>query len=384
MISRNLNVKRLSSFFFVLLAGASFPLLLATSRIAFQEDLVRIVYFQSTVVFFTFVAQLGLRAGGRIHYHVGKSKTIDYVTSYIFKNVWKLGATFSLIVVLFDFVFYPSFILLQASLSYLQGLYVAKKHNAMIILNSAAIAGSVFIAGSFILSVDSAFHIHLIEVSSVAVLFLASFRRKSLAQPSREKKVFLSLIDRYKGLQYSSYIVYLSTYILAQVFVMAGDVDQEFIEIYTDCVLVAGVQLLIIGQLSVFIEGDIIKSRAYKPYIYVYVGWCLISAFVFFLLYGRITEITFPLLTLSTYIAIISRLAFSFCSQYIDRSSRHYIYKLGLVAVAINSCVVFLIWGNETYLGEGLISFLIFISSGLTLTLVLLMYEKYRKTDFFI
>ena len=384
MISQNVRYSRLLSFFAVMLAGASFPLVLLISRIGYQENLVEIVYFQSTVMFFTFVAQMGLRAGGRIHLHLGNLQTIDYVTSFIARNCWKLGAVLSFIVVLFDIPFYPSFILLQAFLSYLTGLYVAKKNNTMVIFNSLLIASAVFISGSMVLLMSSKLSIFFIEALSLLALTCLSYLKDSRNQISREFRLFLSLIDRYKGLQYSSYIVYISTYIFAQIFVFSGTANQEFIEIYADCALVAGIQLLVIGQLSVFIEGDIIRSRAYRKYIYGYLVWCLVSAGFFLLVYSKLTTVNFQLLTFVTYITILSRLAFSFCSQYVGLWARNYIYKLGVFSVCTNIVVSGIIIFDYGSLSSNLVPLLIFSVSGLVLTVMLLVHEKFRKIDFFI
>ena len=384
MISQNIKFSRLLSFFAVILAGASFPLALLISRIGYQENLLEIVYFQSTVVFFTFVAQLGLRAGGRIHLHLGNLQTINYVTSFIARNCWKLGAVFSFIVVLFDIPFHPSFILLQAFLSYLQGLYVARKNNSMVIFNSFLIASAVFIACSMVVFLNGRLSTQVIEVLSILTLICLSSLKDSRNKIAREFRLFLSLINRYKGLQYSSYIVYISTYIFAQIFVFSGTANQEFIEIYADCALVAGIQLLVIGQMSVFIEGDIIRSRAYRKYIYGYLVWCLVSAGFFLLIYSKLTTVNFPLLIFVTYITILSRLVFSFCSQYVGPWARNYIYKLGVFSVCSNIVVSFLIIFNYGSLGSNLVTLLIFSVSGLVLTVMLLVYEKFRKIDLFI
>ncbi len=384
MISQNITFSRLLSFFAVMLAGASFPLALLISRIGYQENLVEIVYFQSTVVFFTFVAQMGLRAGGRIHLHLGNLQTIDYVTSFIARNCWKLGAVLSFIVVLFNIPFYPSFILLQAFLSYLQGLYVARKNNTMVMFNSFLIVSAVFIACSMVVFLNGRLSTQVIEVLSILTLICLSSLKDSRNEIAREFRLFLSLINRYKGLQYSSYIVYISTYIFAQIFVFSGTANLEFIEIYADCALVAGIQLLVIGQMSVFIEGDIIRSRAYRKYIYGYLVWCLVSAGFFLLVYSKLTTVNFELLIFVTYITILSRLVFSFCSQYVGPWARNNIYKLGVFSVFSNIVVSFLIMFNYGSLGSNLVSVLIFSVSGLVLTVMLLVYEKFRKIDIFI
>ena len=170
--------KNFISFWFVLLTGLSFSLIILAARIFFPEKLVEIVYFQSVVVFFTFIVQLGLRAGGRIHIHLGKIKTIDHVSSYIARNCWKLGGLSSLLVVSLNLSFYPSFILLQAVLSYFQGLYIARKDRKMVVYNSLLIILSIYIAGGLIIFNESAkLYILQIEILSLLLLLGLSFSK---------------------------------------------------------------------------------------------------------------------------------------------------------------------------------------------------------------
>ena len=170
--------KNFISFSLVLLTGVSFSLIILMTRLVFPEKLVDIVYFQSVVVFFTFIVQLGLRAGGRIHIHLGKMKTIDYVSSYIARNCWKLGGLSSLLVISLNLSFYPSFIILQAVLSYFQGLYIAKKERMMIVCNSFLIILSIYIASGLIIFSESAtLYTFQIEILSLFLLLGLSFSK---------------------------------------------------------------------------------------------------------------------------------------------------------------------------------------------------------------
>ena len=378
-------LRKYFSFGMVLLTGISFPLILLFTRLEFPEKLVSIIYFQSIVVFFTFIVQLGLRAGGRIHLHLGRVKTIDYVTSYIVNNGWKLGGIISLIVILLNISFYPSFIILQAILSYLQGLYVAKKNSSMVIYNSILIFLSIFFAGSCIVFIDSgSISTASIEIVSTLILLLLSFTTNRGYEGVKEKRLFFLLIKRYKGLQYSSYIVYLTAFIFAQIFVSIGANNLDVISLYADIVLFCGVQVLVIGRVTVFIEGDIIKNKTYRKYITFYLAWCVMSSYLFSVIYSHFINPNYFYFLFFISLAILSKVAFSFCSQYVNSRARMYIYKLGLCSVSIHLALYLIINTEQSILDVTQLSFILFCFSGFSLSIMLLSLEKFRNKSIFI
>ena len=369
----------------VLLTGVSFSLILLGTRLFFPEKLVDMVYFQSVVVFFTFILQLGLRAGGRIHIHLDRLKTVDYVTSYVTRNCWKLGGLSSLFVVLIDIPFYPSFIILQAVLSYLQGLYVAKKDSIMIFTNSFLIILSIFVAGGLIVFSASVPTTTLqIEIFSIFLLLGLSFNKVRKYRLGREKKLFILLINRYKGLQYSSYIVYLTAFIFAQIFVFIGKNNQDIISLYADVVLVSGLQLMVASKILVFIEGDIIKNKSFRKYIIFYLAWCILSSFLFSFMYSHFINPNFLYTVFFLSVVTLSKLAFSFCAQFVNLSARNYIYKLGLVPVVIYSLLYLLLNFDHSILNVSQLSVILCCFSGLSLSLSLLVLDGQRQKSIFI
>jgi hypothetical protein len=377
--------KKYISFLMVLLTGVSFSLILLGTRLFFPEKLVDMVYFQSVVVFFTFILQLGLRAGGRIHIHLDRLKTVDYVTSYVTRNCWKLGGLSSLFVVLIDIPFYPSFIILQAVLSYLQGLYVAKKDSIMIFTNSFLIILSIFVAGGLIVFSASVPTTTLqIEIFSIFLLLGLSFNKVRKYRLGREKKLFILLINRYKGLQYSSYIVYLTAFIFAQIFVFIGKNNQDIISLYADVVLVSGLQLMVASKILVFIEGDIIKNKSFRKYIIFYLAWCILSSFLFSFMYSHFINPNFLYTVFFLSVVTLSKLAFSFCAQFVNLSARNYIYKLGLVPVVIYSLLYLLLNFDHSILNVSQLSVILCCFSGLSLSLSLLVLDGQRQKSIFI
>jgi hypothetical protein len=373
------------SFGMVLLTGVSFPLILLFTRLEFPEKLVSVIYFQSIIVFFTFIMQLGLRAGGRIHLHLGKVKTIDYVTSYIVRNAWKLGGLLTLLVILLDIPFYPSFIILQAVFSYLQALYLAKKHSLKVIYNSLLIFLSICVAGGCIIFIEADSTITaIIEILSLLSLICMSFKRNQKYEISKEKKLFLLLINRYKGLQYSSYIIYLTSFILAQIIVVIGENNQDVISTYADIILFCGLQLLVLGRVIVFIEGDIIKNKSYRKYIHYYLVWCVLSSYLFSLTYSYFINPNYSYFIFLISAATLSKLAFSFCSQYANSGARKYIYKLGVFSGSIHLALFVMINIDKSILDVTQLSIILFCFSGLSLSVILLGLEKHKKQNIFI
>ena len=369
----------------VLLTGVSFPLVLLYARIEFPQKLVSIIYFQSIVVFFTFLVQLGLRAGGRIHFHLGKNKTVDIATIYLVKNSWKLGLWLTLFSVLLRIDFFPSFIITQALLSYLQGIYVAKKNKTMIILNSATISLSIMVAGFAIIFMESLIISQiLIELLSLLLLIYLSISIKDIYESNRGRKLLLLLINRYKGLQYSSYFIYITAFLLSQMFVILGTYDRSVIAVYTDITLICGMQALVIGKLSVFIEGQVIKDRSYRKYINSYLIWCVFSSLVLSALYNQYFLQGSFLFVLLLSLILLGKIAFSFCSQYINKEFRNYIYKLGSVAVLVYGFIYFLIFTNENLVNIDLLLVPLTVFSGVFLTVTLLFLQKLKNKRIFI
>lgn len=378
-------LKKYISFALVLLTGGSFSLILLITRLVFPEKLVEMVYFQSVVVFFTFIVQLGLRAGGRIHIHLGRVKTVDHVTSYICRNCWKLGVLFSLFVAAINISFYPSFIILQAALSYFQGLYVAKKDSSMVVYNSFLIIFSVFVASGLIVFSESGPTSTLqIEIFSILLLLGLSFGKVKKYRLGREKKLFILLINRYRGLQYSSYIVYLTAFIFAQIFVFIGKNNQDIISLYADVVLVSGLQLMVASKILVFIEGSIIKNKSYRKYITVYLAWCVLSSFLFSLIYSHFINPNYLYVVCFLSVVTLSKLAFSFCAQFVNLSARNYIYKLGLVPVVIYSLLYLLLNFDHSIINVSELSVILCCFSGLSLSLSLLALDAKRQKSIFI
>jgi len=369
----------------VLLTGTSFPLVLLYTRIEFPDKLISVVYFQSIVVFFTFLMQLGLRAGGRIHLHLGRQKTVDIATIYLVKNSWKLGVCLTLLSIFLRIDFFPSFIITQALLSYLQGIYVAKKDKNMIIINSATIFISIIIASSSIIFIQSSIVSQsVIELLSLLLLIYMSISITDIYRSNRGRKLFLLLINKYKGLQYSSYFIYLSAFLLSQIFVVLGGYNQSIITIYTDVILVCGLQVLVIGKLSVFIEGKVIKEKSYRRYISIYLIWCMLSSLTLSFLYNQIFSLDSYSFVLLLSLVLLGKIAFSFCSQYINKEFRNYIYKLGGIAVLVYGFIYLLIFTNEDLVNIDIVLFLLTAFSGFILTLILLCLEKIKNKDIFI
>lgn len=377
--------KNFISFWFVLLTGLSFSLIILAARIFFPEKLVEIVYFQSVVVFFTFIVQLGLRAGGRIHIHLGKIKTIDHVSSYIARNCWKLGGLSSLLVVSLNLSFYPSFILLQAVLSYFQGLYIARKDRKMVVYNSLLIILSIYIAGGLIIFNESAkLYILQIEILSLLLLLGLSFSKVKKYRIEREKKLFIFLINKYRGIQYSSYIIYATAFLFAQIFILLGKNNQDIISLYADVILVSGLQLMVISKLLVFYEGDIIKNKSYRKYINFYLAWCILSSMLLSFIYSYIVNPNYLYIFCLLSIASLSKLAFSFCSQFANSGARKYIYIIGIIPVIVYSALFIGLNFNHAIISMTYLSLLIFCFSGFSMSLILLILEKYRQKSIFI
>lgn len=378
-------IKNYISFFMVMVTGASFSVMILVSRLFFSEKLVEIIYFQSVVVFFTFIAQLGLRAGGRIHIHLGKIKTMEYITSYIARNSWKFGALLTSITVVFSLSFYPSFIILQAYLSYLQGLYIAKKENKMVLLNSLLLIFSVFVSCAIIVMSKSILY-SVLQIELFAVLFLIflSFFNNSEYPAIRQKRLLISLINRYRGLQYSSYLIYFTAYIFAQIFVFLGKDNQDIIELYADVVLIGGLQVMIIGKLLVFVEGNIIKNKHYNKYLFSYLTWCILSSICLSVLYFNLVTSEYLYIFIFLSMIILSKLAFSFCSQFANMTYRKYIYRLGFIQAAMYLAMYLLIQYDISQIGLNELSLFLFCFSGFSLSAILLVLQKYKKTSFFI
>ncbi len=377
--------KNFISFSLVLLTGVSFSLIILMTRLVFPEKLVDIVYFQSVVVFFTFIVQLGLRAGGRIHIHLGKMKTIDYVSSYIARNCWKLGGLSSLLVISLNLSFYPSFIILQAVLSYFQGLYIAKKERMMIVCNSFLIILSIYIASGLIIFSESAtLYTFQIEILSLFLLLGLSFSKVKKYRLEREKKLFIFLINKYRGIQYSSYIIYSIAFLFAQIFVLLGKNNQDIISLYADVILVSGLQLMVASKLLVFTEGNIIKNKSYRKYIKFYLVWCILSSILFSLIYSYLINPNYMYIFCLLSIASLSKLAFSFCSQFANSGARKYIYKLGIVPIIIYLALFIGLNSDYSIISVTHLSLVICCFSGFSMSLALLSLDKYRQKSIFI
>jgi hypothetical protein len=244
---------------------------------------------------------------------------------------------------------------------------------------------SIFVAGGLIVFSASVPTTTLqIEIFSIFLLLGLSFNKVRKYRLGREKKLFILLINRYKGLQYSSYIVYLTAFIFAQIFVFIGKNNQDIISLYADVVLVSGLQLMVASKILVFIEGDIIKNKSFRKYIIFYLAWCILSSFLFSFMYSHFINPNFLYTVFFLSVVTLSKLAFSFCAQFVNLSARNYIYKLGLVPVVIYSLLYLLLNFDHSILNVSQLSVILCCFSGLSLSLSLLVLDGQRQKSIFI
>lgn len=351
-----------------------FPATVFTVRLFYREKLDEVVDFQSFTVFFVFVLQVGLRAGGRMHFHLGYEKTMDRVFNYVNQALLPIFTVLSIATLLFNLKIYIMFCFALALLSFNQGMYIARKESSKAMKASLIVFVHILVS-LYLLIFFEGYGIFFIELFSALLCFLQMIYFRDTKKVSR-KGTFL-VIKEYFGIQVGSFIVYLCNFLFSRVILMFGKESEEVLVAYADASLICGALLLLTGKSLYFFEGHIIKKSNQVFIVLVYTVISIAICLTYSLLYGYFLGGTI-LLPLAITVFLLGRMSFAFCSQFANDKGKRIIFVIGgLINVVL--LLELYIFNNLDYF----IPLTLFINNTAGVLLFLLI-NKSSKKDYFI
>jgi hypothetical protein len=333
-----LSSDKLVVFIVLIVSSVGFSVGLVLAKVLGDETIVtKIVNFQSIVVFFSFILQLGTRSALRLHYYKNRQRLVALVEQslYVFLIlVCFLGGAYELYTGNIAYIIFSStlaFVTLKLTLTIarndFRGQVLYTIQNLIL-----CVSGSIFyLIEPFLFSADV-----MLETSSLLILVL-NYHKIKYTLIYKKRRSLASIFLTAQSYQLGSGVIAIMVFVLVQGALLKYS-NTDVMLAFADIQIAAGFIVLLMGQALLVCERRLYKEQQikFKVFCIMLMLQTIITCGIASVLYGIYGGDVFLLFVLSFLLS--SRVVLGYIVQYVSSNNsrrsmnKFFIIVLGLYA----------------------------------------------------